>query len=534
MTAPKQLAHGWIEEQRRALSEWQRTIWEFAEPAWREYRSAAWFVERLRRAGFSVEAGSGGMPTAFAAEWSNGRGATVAGYAEYDAVPGNCQAAATSRGPRPGLSESAPGHTDPHSALGIGALAGILATQHAMQESGVTGTLRFFGEPAEKVQGSKLVHGLRGYYDGIDAMVSFHPFYMLPLCNTTRWDTHCGAYCSRIYSFLCDEPETWAAAAHDSPIAAAHSAARAPGANVALFTMYALTKATMESMLAHSGGWSLNEAFLTAGQATADNLPAQLAQITYAWRAPEIGMADAILAVLDRNADHAAAVAHCRVVKRWVSRTRPGVANHVLARLTYENLAAVGPPRYDSAAVALAQEIQRNLGLAPMERPFLAACEELIEPQAAEARLREQMPAWQTHWTSDDYVEMSWYAPTVRLYIARPVLAVPAGYGGYPAWVSNALGGLSPCIDPTVQVAGKTIAGTLLDLLTRSDVLAAARAEFNERTAGTRFIAPLLPRDFAAPIDYRWPEYVTTARGTDWWIPAAPELETTGTSARAR
>ena len=534
MTALKQLAHGWIEEHRQALSQWHRTIWEFAEPAWREYRSAAWFVEHLQRAGFSVEPGSGGMPTAFAAEWSNGPGATVAGYAEYDAVPGNCQAAATSRGPRAGLSEFAPGHTDPHSALGIGALAGILATQHAMQSSGVTGTLRFFGEPAEKVQGSKLVHGLRGYYDGIDAIVSFHPFYMLPLCNTTRWDTHCGAYCSRIYSFICDQPETWSGAAHDSPIAAAHSAARAPGANVALFTLYSLTKATMESMLAHSGGWSLNEAILTGGQATADNLPAQLAQINYAWRAPEVRMADAILEVLDRNADHAAAVAHCRVVKRWVSRTRPGVANHVLAQLTYENLAAVGPPHYDSAAVALAQEIQRNLGLAPMARPFLPACEELIDPQVAEARLREQMPAWQTHWTSDDYVEMSWYAPTVRLYIARPMLAVPPGYAGYPAWVANALGGLSPCIDPTVQVAGKTIAGTLLDLLTRPDTLAAARAEFSERTGGARFIAPLLPREFVAPIDYRWPEYVTTARGTDWWIPAAPELEAVGASREPR
>src|SRR5690242_5344930 len=111
MTALKQLAHGWIEEHRQALSQWHRTIWEFAEPAWREYRSAAWFVEHLQRAGFSVEPGSGGMPTAFAAEWSNGPGATVAGYAEYDAVPGNCQAAATSRAPRAGLSEFAPGHT---------------------------------------------------------------------------------------------------------------------------------------------------------------------------------------------------------------------------------------------------------------------------------------------------------------------------------------------------------------------------------------------------------------------------------------
>jgi aminobenzoyl-glutamate utilization protein B len=243
-------------------------------------------------------------------------------------------------------------------------------------------------------------------------------------------------------------------------------------------------------------------------------------------------MADAILEVLERNAEHAAAVSHCRLVKRWVSRTRPGVANHILAALTYENLAGVGPPRYGEKAVALAQEIQRNLGLNPMAHPFLTACGQLIEPQAAEAQLRAQMPAWQTHWTSDDYVEMSWYAPTVRLYIARPMLAVPAGYAGYPAWVSNALGGLSPCIDPTVQIAGKTIAGSLLDLLTQPETVAAARAEFGERTAGTRFIDPLLPRDFTAPIDYRWPEYVTTARGTDWWIPAVAELEAGRTAQR--
>ncbi len=524
MASVKELGIGWVEAHREALSGWHRTVWEFAEPAWREYRTAAWFVERLKGAGFTVESGSAGMPTAFAALWSNGRGPTLAAYAEYDAVPGNCQAAATTRGPRAGLSESAPGHTDPHSALGIGSLAGILAAQHAMQRANVTGTLRFFGEPAEKVQGSKLVHGLRGYYDGIDAMVSFHPFYMLPLCNTVRWDTHCGAYGSRIYSFICDEPETWGAAAHDSPIAAAHSAARAPGANVALFTMYSLTKSTLESMLAHTGGWSVNEAILTAGQATADNLPAQLAQIAYAWRAPELRMADSILDVLDRNAGHAAASAHCRLVKRWVSRTRPGVANHVLAELTYRNLAAVGPPRYGERAIALAQEIQRNLGLTPMARPFLPACEQLIDPQAAEAGLRTQMPAWQTHWTSDDYVEMSWYAPTVRLYVARPVLAVPAGYAGYPAWVANALGGLAPCIDPTVEVAGKTIASTLIELAMRPEAVAAARAEFAGRTAGARFIAPLLPRDFAPPLDYRWPEYVTTARGADWWIPAAAEL----------
>ena len=521
----KRTAFDWIEHHRATLSEWHRTIWEYAEPAWREYRSAEWFVERLREAGFEVEAGSGGMPTAFAARWSNGPGATVAGYAEYDAVPGNCQAAATERAPRAGLSSHAPGHTDPHSALGIGALAGILAAQAAMRAHGIGGTLRFFGEPAEKVQGSKLVHGLRGYYDGIDAIVSYHPFYMLPLCNTTRWDTHCGAYASRVYSFVCDAPETWAQAAGDSPIPAAHSAARAPGANVALFTMFSLGKATLESMLAHTGGWSLNEAILSAGQATADNLPAQLAQIVYAWRTPDLGMANAILEVLDRNADHAAATAHCRVVKRWVSRTRPGVANHVLADLAYRNLAEVGPPRYDEEARRLAREIQRKLSIEPMDSPFLPACERLIDPREAERELRTQMPAWQTNWTSDDYVEMTWYAPTVRLYVARPMLKTPPGHPGYPPWVANALGGLAPCIDPTVQVAGKTIAATLLDVLTDPAVREAARREFEVRTGGARRIEPLLPRDFAPPIDYRWPEYVETPRGRGWWIPAAADLD---------
>jgi aminobenzoyl-glutamate utilization protein B len=525
MNAAQLSAVGHVEAGQNTYSEWHSTIWHYAEPAWREYRSAAFFVARLREAGFTVEEGSGGMPTAFAASWSNGPGPTLAAYAEYDAVPGNCQAASTRREPRDGLSVYAPGHTDPHSALGIGALAGILGAQHAMRSHGLTGTLKFFGEPAEKVQGSKLVHGLRGYYDGIDALLSFHPFYMLPLCNTVRLDTHCGAYYSRVYSFVCDEAELWGGGDPDSPIPASHSAARAPGANVALFAMYGNTKATLESMLAHTGGWSLNEAILSAGQATADNLPAHLAQIQYSWRCPDIAMAESVLAVLDRNAEHAAAVAHCRLVKRWVSRTRPGVANHVLARLTYRNLEAVGAPSYDETAKTLAREIQTTLGLEPLQEPFLAALSELITPDEAERQLRAQMPAWQKNWTSDDYVEMTWYAPTVRFYIARPMLASPPGHRGYPAWVANALGGLPACIDPTVQVAGKTIAATLIELIGDPQSLAAARAEWLARTTGPKRIEPLLPADFEAPIDYRWPEYADTPRGREWWIPANPEID---------
>jgi aminobenzoyl-glutamate utilization protein B len=36
---------------------------------------------------------------------------------------------------------------------------------------------------------------------------------------------------------------------------------------------------------------------------------------------------------------------------------------------------------------------------------------------------------------------------------------------------------------------------------------------------GSTWVAPLLPRDFHAPVDLRWPEYIETVRGREWWIP---------------
>ena len=168
-SAAKATADSWVAEHLSELSEWHSHIWNLAEPAWREYRSAEWYVSQLRAEGFDVEAGSAGMPTAFSATWSNGEGPTLLTYAEYDAVPGNNQAAEANRTPRDGLSSHAPGHTDPHSVLGISTLAGLLATKHAMTEHEITGTLKYTGEPAEKMHGSKVVHGLRGYYDDVDA-----------------------------------------------------------------------------------------------------------------------------------------------------------------------------------------------------------------------------------------------------------------------------------------------------------------------------------------------------------------------------
>jgi aminobenzoyl-glutamate utilization protein B len=523
LSSAKRTAHLWVDDNHSQWSRWNAHIWDFAETAWREYRSAEWYATKLKMEGFSVEQGSGGMPTAFSATWASGAGPTIMAYAEYDAVPGNCQKAATYRAPRLGLSRFAGGHTDPHSALGIGALVGVLAAKAAMEKHGLNGTLRFMGEPAEKMRGSKPIHAARGYYDGLDAVISFHPFYMLPLCNTARWDTHCGPYYCILYEFLCDEPEHWLALVEYGstlPFPAAHTAARAPGANDAAAAMYTFSKMLRDHMLPHAGTWSINEIILASGQATADNLPAQMAQVVFAIRAPAVAMLEKVMAVLDRNAEAAAALSHCRVRKHWISKSRPGLANHAMAEAAYRNLVAAGAPRWEGEAIAVARALQRELGIAPMARPFIREIEELIEPRTAEEKIRADIPAWQTHYTSDDYTDMSWHAPTARFYVGRAALKAPAGFH-YPDWVMNALGGIPETIDPTITTAAKTIAGTILELLTDTAILARAKAEFIDRTGGgiggDRWLKPLCA--YVPPIDFPWPRYFETTQGREWWIP---------------
>ena len=493
------------------FSDWCATIFDFAEPAWREYRSADWYVARLRAEGFVVEEASAGMPTAFCAEWRNGDGPMLGMYAEYDAVPGNCQAARPEPAPRDGLPLRAAGHTDPHSALGIGALAGLLATKHAMERHGIPGGLRFTGEPAEKVRGSKPLHAAAGYYDGLAAMLSFHPFYMLPLCNTVRWDTHCGAALSFVYRFSCTSPQRWGAR-DGAPIAQSHSDIRAPGANDALMLMLQTARTLRDGMAPHRGGWSISEAILATGQATADNLPALQADLQYMLRSPDLALAEQITAQLDRLADHAAAMTGCTVEKVWVSKSRPGLPNHALARLVWEALSEVGPPQWSETALALARKVQQACGETPAEAPLIPECTRLVAPEAAEAILRRDLPPAQTNSTSDDYTEMCWHAPTARLYIARPALRG----GPWPPWAMNALGGMAPLIDPTVRTAARVLARAALRLLTDAPAREAARAEFDRRRAA----GPIPPlADYPPPVDLPWPEYVQTRRGRSWHIP---------------
>ena len=228
--------------------------------------------------------------------------------------------------------------------------------------------------------------------------------------------------------------------------------------------MYTTTKYTKEAMYPHAGAWTLNEFILAGGDATSDNLPPRFSQIQYSWRSPSLAIQQQILQVLTNNARHAAASCGCQASLRCVTKTRVGLPNRTMIDLVWRNLERIGAPAFDDEARAFGRAIQSTLGIAPMDNPFVADNERLASPDEYEAVVRRGLPDWQHHIGADDYVDYTWHAPTVRLFTMRPRLRPPHDSYEYPAWASNALGGLPAAIDPGLFVAAKTIAASFLDL----------------------------------------------------------------------
>jgi aminobenzoyl-glutamate utilization protein B len=521
VSSEKQTALDWVDANENRMSKFDKLIWSYAEPAWREYRSAALYCKILREEGFKVIEGTGGMPTAFLATYGGGK-PVLATYAEYDAVPGTSQKAVTQQEPRDKLNRWAAGHTDPHSALGSTALTGVLAAKEAIMKHGLKGTLKIFGEPAEKVCGSKPVHAAWGYFNDHDAAICYHPSGY----NSALLETQNGAYWSVVFTFECIEPEKWFKPVGPMKIGG-HAGGRPPAALDAVCLMYTTTKYTKEAMLPHSAYWTLNEYVMVAGQCTSDNLPPRIGQIQYAWRCPTLGMAEQIYSVLENNAKHVAEITFCRLSVRWITKTRLGLPNNAMTDITYRNFEAIGPPIYGEKARKVGREIQKNLGFEPMDDPFTEVCQTLTTPKKYEEEMRKSLEPWQMHFGADDYVDYTWHSPCVRLYSAKAMLRPPESGYTYPHWTSNAMGGIPSTIDPMIMTGGKVIATTFVDLLMDPSKLENSQKEFRARTGGgingSKWVAPLLPKDFKAPIDMRWPEYIVTQRGEEWWIPTLLE-----------
>lgn len=163
-----------IEEKSARILEANDKIWEYAELAFHEYKSAKLLCGILKEEGFTVETGLAEIPTCFQGSFSVGSGKPVVGIlGEYDALAGLNQAPACPT--RQEQSAGAPGHGCGHSALGTGSLAAAIAIKEYLRQFHKDGTVIYFGCPAEEGAGSKQFMARAGLFDDVDFVYIWHP-----------------------------------------------------------------------------------------------------------------------------------------------------------------------------------------------------------------------------------------------------------------------------------------------------------------------------------------------------------------------
>ena len=168
----KRAAISWIDEHCEAFYPYANAIWSYAELACEEHRSSALLVKLLRDRGFEVDAGVAGMPTAFVARW--GKGAPVIGInCEYDALSGLSQQVSVDKNP---LVEDAPGHGCGHNILGVGSVLAAVAVKEWLLQTDAKGTVVVFGAPAEEVCIGKPYMARAALFEGMDAIIDWHPW----------------------------------------------------------------------------------------------------------------------------------------------------------------------------------------------------------------------------------------------------------------------------------------------------------------------------------------------------------------------
>ena len=148
-------------------------IWDHPETNFHEDYSAGVIRQLLLDHGFAVTDQLGGLPNAFRAEYGSGK-PVIAYLGEFDALSSLSQKAGCAI--KEPITAGAPGHGCGHNLLGVGALGAAIAVKEMIAAGKLSGTVVYFGTPAEETGSAKTFLARDGFFDGIDAMLTWHPW----------------------------------------------------------------------------------------------------------------------------------------------------------------------------------------------------------------------------------------------------------------------------------------------------------------------------------------------------------------------
>lgn len=165
------IAYSKIHEIRPILEQLSRNIWENPEEPFKEFKASKWTAFVLENAGFKVELGVTGLPTAIRATWGSGH--PVIGFmGEYDALPGLSQSTEPKEDP---IISGGWGHGCGHNLLCGAHVGAVIGLKEEMEQKNLSGTIIFYGCPAEEVLTGKPFMAREKVFDELDLAIAFHP-----------------------------------------------------------------------------------------------------------------------------------------------------------------------------------------------------------------------------------------------------------------------------------------------------------------------------------------------------------------------
>ena len=448
---------GMVEGRSKQVQEIVDMLFSFGELGMQEFETQRYLTGILEEAGFDIELGVAGMPSAWTARWSNGTGSPVIALgSDVDGIPQSNQKPGV--GYRDPILSMAPGHGEGHNSGQAVNIVAALAVKELMERENISGTLLMWPGIAEEQLGSKAFFVRDGVFEGVDVNLFTH------VSNNfgVSWGQGGGnALMSVQYRFT---GET------------AHSAGSPWRGRSALDAVMLMAQAIEFKREHLQPAYRIHYIIVDGGDQP--NVVPQTATIWFFFRERDYEHVVEIYEAANRMAEGAALMSNTQIdTIMTVGSAWSRHFNRPVAEATYANIEHVGLPEWSEDDIALAKGIQRELG--SEERGLSTEIGELRGPVDLSRSLGGG---------SDDIGDISWNMPTVTL-------RYPSNVSGTPGhnW-ANGIAMATPIAHKGAVAGAKVQARTLLDLLLEEDLVTEAWGYFNdvqsEEMTYTPFITP--------------------------------------------
>jgi aminobenzoyl-glutamate utilization protein B len=450
-----------VDSMQENIQKWNDSVFSFAEPGFQEFETSKYLTAILKQNGFSVQEGVAGIPTAWMATWGSGKPVIALG-SDIDDIPQASQ--------KPGVAwhepiiEGAPGHGEGHNSGMPLQIAAALSVKKIMEQQHLQGTLKLWPGVAEELLGTKAYYVRAGLFKDVDVCIFAHVGANMQV----SWgDSTNNGLVSVEYTFKGES---------------AH-AAGAPWRG----------KSALDAVELMDIGWNFRREHLRLQQRShyvipnggdQPNVVPPNASVWYYFRETSYDEVKKLWDIGNTMAKAATMMTDTEYSMRVLGSAWPGHMNKTVAETMHANIEKVGLPQWSEADQALAKAVQREMkvpenGLATKINPL---------------RGRESIPDDEKRGGgSDDIGDIAWNVPTVTLNYPSNIQAGP-GHN----W-ANAISMATPIAHKGIQYGAKVVALTVIDLLTRPELVTQAWDYFkNVQTKDRKYVPLIRPEDTPA------------------------------------